>query len=341
MPKITIWTLMGIATFLLVIGSILPSLFLIFGIFFIAFGLYIGSKPSGVLKKEQILNNQEVLAVDNQNKSGEVSESPDNPIRQSKALAIKMKIKEKEDNKEEIEERTESYGGKINQMQGWENRVPRKGLALIVLGILFLVISYLLSGVSSVFTIFSYLGFLLIGIGFYLALKNMLRKEQVMDSWSMLIENGQGRFNEVFQDTESFIKESKAPSLETRRSKMAPGIIGSFFGARRDFLVVKDQQSSMLSPYQIFINARDYGNNLDISWYLTYRPSMWEALVGAFRSKSPMALEELDLFELQDLTAYTTVCHHSTLKAVRNLMLGLDQDPSKIERKSKGFLGIS
>ncbi len=28
-------------------------------------------------------------------------------------------------------------------------------------------------------------------------------------------------------------------------------------------------------------------------------------------------------------------------KAVRKLMLALDQDPSKIDRKSKGFLGVS
>ncbi len=95
------------------------------------------SKPRGILKKEQTLNNQEVLTVDDQNKSGEVSESSDNTIRQSKALAIKMKIKEKEkkpeiivvpeesvelkketENQEESEEeedRNESFGGKINK----------------------------------------------------------------------------------------------------------------------------------------------------------------------------------------------------------------------------------
>ncbi|VVB84958.1 Uncharacterised protein [uncultured archaeon] len=209
--------------------------------------------------------------------------------------------------------------------------------ALIIFGILFLLIGF----VSGIFT---YLGLILIGAGLYLGLRpgGILRKEQVLESWGMLIENGQGKYDKVFQDTENFIEESKAPSLETWKDQMAPGIIGSFFGEKRDFLVVKAQQSSMLKPYQIFVNARDYGNNLDVSWYLTYRPSILEALLSLFRlGGSALALSELDLFELQDLTAYTTVCHHSTLKAVGKLMLALDQDPSKIDRKSKGFLGIS
>jgi hypothetical protein len=209
--------------------------------------------------------------------------------------------------------------------------------ALIISGILFLLIGF----VSGIFT---YLGLLLIATGLYLGLRpgGILRKEQVLENWGMLIENGQGKYNEVFQDTENFIRESKTPALEIRNEKMAPGIIGSFFGAKRDFLMVKDLQSSMLGPYQIFIGVRDYGNNLDVSWYLTYRPSMLEALLSLFRpGGTALALSELDLFELQDLTAYTSVCHHSTQKAVGKLMLALDQDTSKIDRKSKGFLGIS
>ncbi len=210
--------------------------------------------------------------------------------------------------------------------------------ALIIFGIIFTLIG------SFVSDVLFYIGLILIGAGLYIGLRpgGILRKEQVCDKWAILIENAQGRYDDVFQDTEDLIKESKAPSLETWKDKMAPGIIGSFFGTKRDFLVVKDRQSSMLSPYQIFINARDYGDNLDVSWYLTYRPSLLEAFLLLFRpGTSVFAFSELDIFEQQDLTAYATVCHHSTLKAVGNLMLKLDQDPSKIDRKSKGFLGVS
>jgi len=49
----------------------------------------------------------------------------------------------------------------------------------------------------------------------------------------------------------------------------------------------------------------------------------------------------LDLFQQQDLNAYATVVHHCLLKAIEKMMSNLGQDPSKIDRKSKGFLGIS
>jgi hypothetical protein len=52
-------------------------------------------------------------------------------------------------------------------------------------------------------------------------------------------------------------------------------------------------------------------------------------------------LDELNLFNKQDLTAYVTCVHHCLLEAVEKLMLGMDQDPSKIDRKTRGFLGIS
>jgi hypothetical protein len=146
---------------------------------------------------------------------------------------------------------------------------------LLIFGFLFLLIG-IVSG------IFTYLGILLIGAGLYLGLRpgGILRKEQVLDNWGILIENGQGRFNEVFQDTENSIRESKAPAIEINKEEISPGIIGSFFGAKRDFLVIKDRQSSILNPYQIFVGVRDYGNNLDVSWYLTYRPSLLEAFIS-------------------------------------------------------------
>ncbi len=244
---------------------------------------------------------------------------------------------------EEIEgERTESSDETINNIQGWENKTPRKDLVLIVVGILLLLISSFVSRVSSISTIFSYLGILSIGIGLYLVLKGILRAEQVIDNWSILIEKGNGKAEDIFTIAEAFMISSKAPSLKIHRKEMSPGIIRGILGTSRDFLVATDK-NFRLNPYQIFINARDYGNNLDVSWYLTYRLPFWRALlrfIPGFGAAS-FALESLDLFDRQDLTAYTTVCHHSTLDAVGKLMLALDQDPSRIDRKSRGFLGIS
>ncbi|MDD2666634.1 MAG: hypothetical protein PHD13_04090 [Methanocellales archaeon] len=212
--------------------------------------------------------------------------------------------------------------------------------ALVGIGTLFFLIGSL-AGSDSVFI----LGILMIGAGLYLGLRpgGILRKEQVMDSWGVLIEDGHGRADQVFQDTENFIKESKAPAIEMKRDKIAPGIIRGILGTKRDFLIVTDQGNLKLDPYQTFIGARDYGNNLDVSWYLTYRPSLLDAVLSLIPMVRliPLSLADLDLFDQQDLNAYVTNCHHSLLKAVEKQMRDLNQDVSKIDRKSKGFLGIS
>ena len=87
-------------------------------------------------------------------------------------------------------------------------------------------------------------------MGVLLGLKpgGILRNEQVMDCWSIRIENGQGKADEVFQDTENFITETKAPSLKISRRKMAPGFIRGALGLQRDFLEVKNRMSMRLKP---------------------------------------------------------------------------------------------
>ncbi|RLG57283.1 MAG: hypothetical protein DRN95_05720, partial [Candidatus Hydrothermarchaeota archaeon] len=88
-----------------------------------------------------------------------------------------------------------------------------------------------------------------------------------------------------------------------------------------------------------YINVRDYGNNLDVSWYLTYKLGFLQSLLYSMtQSKFEPAL---NLFEEQDLRSYVTLVHHSILKALEKLMLSLNQDFSKVDRRSKGFLGVS
>jgi hypothetical protein len=76
---------------------------------------------------------------------------------------------------------------------------------------------------------------------------------------------------------------------------------------------------------------------------LTFRPTLWQAALSLvpFVSAIPKASSDLDLFDQQDLRAYTTNAHHCLLDAVEKLMTKLHQDTSTIDRKSRGFLGIS
>lgn len=190
----------------------------------------------------------------------------------------------------------------------------------------------------------------------------VVRNQEVVDSWSVLIENAKGKAESIFKGTEGLITKSKAPDVEIKRKKFSPGIFRGLAGAKRDFLVVVENGNRRLKPYQMFIGARDYGNSLDVSWYLTFRPSSGQkffafwlripilnwlaipfALGGGIRRfvKEGKAGLDLDLFDEQDLRAYVTNAHHCLLGAVDELMEKLHQDPSKIERKSRGYLGIS
>lgn len=218
---------------------------------------------------------------------------------------------------------------------------------ILILGAVFIVLAFVVELLTFRFVRMDWLyalGVLMVVSALFLGLMpdGVLRREQVLDSWSVLIEKGSGKAEEVFRDVGAFLRESKAPKVSFARRRIAPGFLKWMAGVERDFLEVKEE-SFGLSPYKIFIGARDYGESLDVSWYLTYKPSIIDALLylitlGRFGMKNP---NELDLFELQDLTAYATCVHHCLLKSVEKILLSLNQDPAKIGRKSRGFLGVS
>jgi hypothetical protein len=100
-----------------------------------------------------------------------------------------------------------------------------------------------------------------------------------------------------------------------------------------------------LKDYKIYVCARDYGKYLDVQWYLTCEPGFFSKVfkMGAavYTAGLSTLILSFDLFDQQDLIAFATTVHHSLLKAVEKLMLSLNQDPSKMNRKSRGFLGVS
>lgn len=215
-----------------------------------------------------------------------------------------------------------------------------KALIWFLIGVGFLL---LVIGVFSKF--FLIVGLCMIGAGLYFGLgpDGILRKDQVLDNWAILIEDAQDNANVILQDAECFVKDSKAPDIVMERKDIAPGIVRGLMGTTRDFLTITDKRNFRLEPYRIYINARDYGDNLDVSWHLTYKPSLLQSIAALlpYVNVIPHTLSDLDLFDQQDLRAYATNVHHCLLKSVEKLMVGLHQDASKIDRKSRGFLGIS
>ncbi|MBC8359481.1 MAG: hypothetical protein H8E54_11135 [Candidatus Aminicenantes bacterium] len=191
--------------------------------------------------------------------------------------------------------------------------------------------------------IFFPFGLLLLCVGFILILVAIAkRKADILEDWSILIRDAQGQGDKVISQTKELITDSKAPSIEMREKEVGPDLSIVSFGETREFLIATNRVNTKLSYFKTFINSNDYGNNLFVSWYLTYRPDFWRALLMLLPgTKKVMSIDDLNLFNKQDLTAYVTLVHHSLLEAVEKVMTGLNQDPSKIDRKSRGFLGIS
>ncbi len=163
-----------------------------------------------------------------------------------------------------------------------------------------------------------------------------LKKEVVVDRWSMVVEEAQGKAEEVFKDTENLIQKSEIPGVTSERVKANPGLLAGVFGNERAFIRVVNKN---LKRYEMFIGVRDYGKNLDLSWYLTYEPGMIAGLISIVTSRlfpGRAWTPKLNLFQQQDLTAYTTVIHHCFLQSIEKITKG-----QSIDKKSKGFLGIS
>jgi len=168
------------------------------------------------------------------------------------------------------------------------------------------------------------------------------RKAEILDNWSALIRGAQGQRDKVISATKELINISKAPSIEMREDKVGPGLSPTTFGETREFLIVADRRNLKLGNFKTYVNANDYGDGLFVSWYLTYMLDVWQTLASLIPgARKVVGLDELNLFNKQDLTAYVTCVHHCLLEAVDKLMLGMNQDPSKIDRKTRGFLGIS
>jgi len=168
------------------------------------------------------------------------------------------------------------------------------------------------------------------------------RRAEVLDNWFILIKGAKGRGNDVISRTKEFVSAFKAPAVEMKEEKVGSDLVPTQFRETRDFLIVADRRTPKLGCFKTCVNAADYGDGLFLSWYLSYMPDAWQAVVGLIPgARKAAGLDELNLFDKQDLTAYATCVHHCLLEATDELMLGLGQDPSKIDRRARGFLGIT
>jgi hypothetical protein len=218
-------------------------------------------------------------------------------------------------------------------------------LFLVGFGLLLLIGSNFFGGVFVLL-----LGLAMIAGGLFLGFRpgGILRKERAIDNWSVLVDeacmaDGRERTDQLYKNIASFLDASEAPNLKVERKHLAPSLVRGLVGDQREFLVLTDDTNFRLRPYQIYISARPYGINLACEWYLTYKPPPLMAILSLipYVNLVPQVLSDIDLFDQQDLRAYAANAHHCMLRAVSELMEYLNQDPSKLDRASKGFFNVS
>jgi hypothetical protein len=166
-----------------------------------------------------------------------------------------------------------------------------------------------------------------------------LKEGKIIDQWSTLIEQCQGEGEGLLQGVEGHLKRHEAPGVSWKRESVAPGWLKGLMGKRRDFLLLTHER---FDDYLMCVGARDYGTNLDVSWYLT--GSTKSAIVRALANVPGVGVaaglyagtQSLDIFDQQDLSAYVTVGHHAVLRAVEELMERKKLDLARLERKSRG-----
>jgi hypothetical protein len=167
-----------------------------------------------------------------------------------------------------------------------------------------------------------------------------LKEGKILEKWSTLMEKCKGYAEGLLQAVEKNLEGHQAPGVTWKRESVAPGWLKGLFGKRRDYLLVTHER---FDDYLMCVGARDYGTNLDVYWYLigSGKSPLVRAITQISGSPLLAAFRELDVFDQQDLTAYVTVGHHSVLDSVEELMRQRNLDVGRLDRKSRGMLGIS
>lgn len=183
-----------------------------------------------------------------------------------------------------------------------------------------------------------------------------LHRNQIIDHWETMVEGGKGWGDEVIKATQQLIVQTEAPEIDMTTENVSTGIIPGFSGGKRSCLVVSNNANPDLKSYKMYINARDYGVHMQVSWYLARQPDLSQKqmdllvsvpIIGLILQPLRSIISKqgasvgLDIFDEQDLRAYVGNAHSCLLKAVDNLGREQNIDTSKINRRSTGFLGLS
>jgi len=162
----------------------------------------------------------------------------------------------------------------------------------------------------------------------------ILRSDAVLDRWNYVVKQGAGRGDFVLGTIERAIIDTRMPGVGTRREQIAIEL----FGEKRPFLIVLNTK---YKEYKMYINARDFGVDLDVSWYFTASPRFLKRTLSRHATGDPQDLTmRVSLFAQQDISAFKSITHDRVKQTLDMLLEELNLEPSGLNTGSRGFLSV-
>jgi hypothetical protein len=162
----------------------------------------------------------------------------------------------------------------------------------------------------------------------------ILRSDAVLDSWKYIVEQGAGRGDFVLGTTERLVIDAHMPGVTTNKEPVAIEL----FGEKRPFLIVTNTKHK---EYKMYISARDFGANLDVSWYFTATPTFLKRTLSKYATGNPQDMTmRVSIFAQQDVSAFKAITHKCVTRTLDGLLEELNLDPASLNTGSRGFLNV-
>jgi hypothetical protein len=162
----------------------------------------------------------------------------------------------------------------------------------------------------------------------------ILSSESVLDSWNYIIKGGAGRGDSAIGTIERAVIDTHMPNVTTRREPIAMEL----FGEKRPFLVI---QNTKYKEFKMYIYARDFGVDLDVSWYFVAQPKFLKKTLSKHATGNPQDLTmRVSIFAQQDTYAFKGITHDRVKQTLDDLCEELNLDPTGLNTGSRGFLNV-
>jgi len=187
-----------------------------------------------------------------------------------------------------------------------------------------------------------------------------IKEKTILERWSVLIDDSSGKGERIFEMVEQGLKEKKTPKVNAVRRMVAPSFFKMIQGKEKPFLVVSN---TYLKGYKMYVGATDYGTQIFVSWYLCLEPNKYLKMIMALpwwaqlmlfpvvllimfglwlkRKSKAVSPEFMDIFDMEELSAYVSTVHHALIDATGKIAKEVDFDFTKVDTVSRGFLNIS